>query len=115
MLRVCAEVVRRADGRLNQGYQPPLRIAIAVNIPLGGLDGSMTCEQLDVSQGSTGLVHQSRGSRDECTPSRVGRAAVETESLIGALEPDYDTEGFHGAAAFRTNDWSRAGRRWPQG
>ena len=57
MLRACADVVRRADGQLNQGYQPPLCIAITVDIPLGGLNGLMSCQQLDVSQGSASLVH----------------------------------------------------------
>jgi hypothetical protein len=31
-------VVVKADGRLDQGYQPPLCVAIAIDVSLGGLD-----------------------------------------------------------------------------
>jgi hypothetical protein len=34
---------------LEEGYEPPLCIAVAVNVPLRGLDGAMTGEELDVS------------------------------------------------------------------
>jgi hypothetical protein len=36
--RVCADVVVKAGGRLDQGYQPPLCVAITINVSLGGLD-----------------------------------------------------------------------------
>ena len=36
--RPCSGVVVKASGQLNQGYQPPLCVAIAIDVSLGGLD-----------------------------------------------------------------------------
>jgi hypothetical protein len=74
----------------------------------------VTGKKLDVSQRSACLVNESRGAGDKSTASRMRRAAVETESLIGAFEPDHDTEWLHWTAPLRANDWPRARRRLPQ-
>ena len=74
----------------------------------------MTGKKLDVSQRSACLVNEPRGTGDKGTASRMRRAAVETESLIGAFEPDHDAEWFHWTAALRANDRPRARRRLPQ-
>ena len=40
---------RRGHGASNHRNEFALRVAIAVNVPLRGLDGAMTGEELDVS------------------------------------------------------------------
>ena len=42
-----------------------LRVAVAVDVPLGGLDRPMACQQLDVPQAAACLVDDAGGAGDE--------------------------------------------------
>ena len=44
----------------DHGHELALRIGVAVDIPLGGLDGPVAGEQLDIAQRATGLVDEPR-------------------------------------------------------
>ena len=50
---------------LDQRYQPPLCVAVAIDVPLRGLDRAMPSMQLNIAQGTTGFVHKPRRPRDE--------------------------------------------------
>ena len=62
----------------NHCHQLALRISVAVDVPLRGLDRPVTGEQLDIAQRTTGLVDEPRGPGDERPASRMRRAAVQT-------------------------------------
>ena len=53
----------------NHCDQLALHIAVAVDVPLSCLDRPVTGEQLDISQRTTGLVHEPRCPGDERPPS----------------------------------------------
>jgi hypothetical protein len=43
-------VVGGVSGVLDQRYQPPLGVTIAIDVPLRGLDRAMTSKQLNIAQ-----------------------------------------------------------------
>ena len=88
----------------NQRYQPPLCVAVAVDVSLRRLNGAMTGEQLDISQRSTRPVNQPCRSRDECSATGMRGTAIKTDGAIGATEPDHDASCFHLVAPLRQND-----------
>ena len=94
----------------NQRYELALGVGVPVDVPLGGLNGTMTGQQLNVPQRTTGLVGEPGGPGDEGAPARMGRAAVETDVVKCTIEPDHDTEWRHRATALRSNDRTHAGR-----
>ena len=51
----------------DERYEPPLGIAIAVDIALGRLNGPMTSQQLNVPQRTASFVNQTSGARNEGT------------------------------------------------
>jgi hypothetical protein len=57
----------RASGVLDQRYQPPLGVTVAIDVPLRGLDRAMTSKQLNIAQGTTGFVYKPGRSSDECS------------------------------------------------
>lgn len=60
-------VVGKGSEVLDQRYQPPLSVTVAVDVPLRGLDRAMPSEQLNIAQRTTGFVHKPSRSRDECS------------------------------------------------
>jgi hypothetical protein len=83
---------------LDKRYKPPLRIANTVDIALRNLNGPVTREQLNVAKRTTCIMNDASRAGDECSPSRVGGAALEPHSLVCAGEPDHDGERLHSAA-----------------
>ena len=57
---------RRNHGASNHCNEFALGIAVAVDVPLRGLDRPVTCQQLHVPQRATCLVHGAGGPSDEC-------------------------------------------------
>jgi hypothetical protein len=55
----------------DQRYQPPLGVAVTVDVPLCSLNGPVTGEQLNIAQRATGLMHQPCRSRDGGAPTRM--------------------------------------------
>jgi hypothetical protein len=73
--------------------QLALHIAVAVDVPLSYcLDRSVTGEQLDIAQRTTGAMSQPRRPGDERPPSRMGRAALETNVAEYAVKSDHNTQ-----------------------
>jgi hypothetical protein len=99
--RPCFGVVVKASGRLDQRYQPPLSVRIAIDVPLGGLDGTVTSQQLHIAQRTAGLMNGTSGSRNESAPTRMRRASVEAQIAVSTCEPDDDAECRHLTTAFR--------------
>ena len=63
----------------NHCDQLALHISVAVDVPLGRLDRAVPGEQLDISQRTTGFVHEPRRPGNKRPPSRMRRAAVQTD------------------------------------
>jgi hypothetical protein len=66
LLPSSAAIVGDVSGPLDQRYQPPLGVTVAIDVTLRGLDGAMTSKQLNIAQGTTGFVHQSGRPSYEC-------------------------------------------------
>jgi len=95
--------VRGLSEVLDQGYQPPLGVAVAIDISLRGLDRAMTSEQLNIAQGATRCVHQSSCPSYERAATRMGRAALQIERFERAVKPDNDTKRRHCPTLLRPN------------
>ena len=67
LLSSSAAVVGDVSGVLDQRYQPPLRVAVTIDVSLRGLDRAMTGKQLNIAQGTTGFVYKPGRPRDECS------------------------------------------------
>jgi hypothetical protein len=50
-----------------QRYQPPLNVAVAIDISLRSLDRPVTRKKLDIAQGTTGFMYKPGRPRDECS------------------------------------------------
>ena len=66
-----AAVVGGVSGVLDQRYQPPLGVTVAIDVPLRGLDRAMTSEQLNIAQGTTGFMYKPGRPGDECSATRM--------------------------------------------
>jgi hypothetical protein len=96
-----------AKMRLDQRYEPPLGIAVAIDIALRGLNRPMAGEQLNVPERATGFVDQPSRARNKGSPARMRRAAVEPKVVIGALKPHHHTQCRHRSATLGPNDETR--------
>ena len=88
----------RISGIPSAGYQPPLGVTVAIDIPLRGVDRAMTCKQLNIAQRTSGFMYKPSCPRDECSAARMRGAAIKTNGAIGAAKPDDDAARFHLAA-----------------
>lgn len=96
------------DWALDQRYQPPLSIAVTVDIALCRLNGAVARQELNVAQRATCLVHHARGSCNERAAARVRRASVKAERFISSAKPNHDAHRPHRAAALRSDYWPPA-------
>jgi hypothetical protein len=56
---------------LDERYEPPLRIAIAVDIPLRGLNRPVTREELNVTKRAASLMDHAGGAGNERPATRM--------------------------------------------
>ena len=94
-LPLSAAVVADVTGVLDQRYQPPLGVTIAIDVPLRGLDRAMTGEQLNIAQRATSFMNKPRGPRNKRSATRMGRATLQIELFECTVKPDNDTKGRH--------------------
>ena len=59
-------------GVSQQANEPPLPAGVAIDVALGGLDGSVASEQLNVAQAAAATVDVSRRGGDEGPPAGMG-------------------------------------------
>ena len=64
--------------RLDERYQPPLSVRIAIDVPLGGLNGTMTRQQLYVAERPSRFMNGASGSRNEGAPTGVRGAPIQS-------------------------------------
>src|SRR5271166_5245961 len=76
----------------NHRDQFTLSVAVAIDVPLGGLDRPVTGQQLDVPQAAACLVHDPGGTGDEGPSAGMGRAAFQANVLERPVEPHDDAE-----------------------
>src|SRR5450756_21796 len=106
---------------LNQRHQPALSVGVAVDVPLGCLNRSVTGENLHVPERTTGFMNEAGSPGDECPAARVGRTPRQPQVSIRAGEPVGDARWGQAAAAFGTHNVQRSvadlappGQRFPQ-
>jgi hypothetical protein len=56
---------------LDKRYEPPLRVAITVDVALRGLNRPVTREQLNVTKRAAGLVEHTGGAGNERPTTRM--------------------------------------------
>src|SRR5665811_2142911 len=57
----------------DQRHQPALSVGVAVDVPLGCLNRSVTGENLNIPERPTGFMNEAGSPGDECPAARVGR------------------------------------------
>ena len=63
--------------RLDERYQPPLSVRIAIDISLGGLDGTMTRKELYIAERPSGFMDGASGSRNEGASTGMRGAPIQ--------------------------------------
>src|SRR5450759_3247188 len=111
----------RCGGTSDQRHQPALSVGVAVDVPLGRLNGSVAGEDLHVPERPTGFMNEAGSPGDECPAARVGRAPRQPQVSIRTGEPVGDARWGQAAAAFGTHNVQRSvadlappGQRFPQ-
>jgi hypothetical protein len=99
-----AEIAVSVKVQLDQRYEPPLGVAVAIDIALRGLNRPMAGEQLNVPKRAAGFVDEPSRARNKGSAARMRRAAVEPKVIIGALKPDHHTQCRHWSATLGPND-----------
>jgi len=84
-----------------------LPAGVAVDVTLGGLDGSVASEQLNVAQAAAAAVDVARGGRDEGSSAGVRRASLEAKLFEhSAAKPvDHAGRGAKQPPRAERNDW----------
>src|SRR5450759_4504358 len=108
-------------GTSDQRHQPPLSVGFAVDVALGGLNRSVTGENLNIPERPTGFMNEAGSAGDEGPAARVGRAPGKAYCPIRTGEPVGDARWGQAAAAFGTHNVQRSvadlappGQRFPQ-
>lgn len=82
---------------LDQRYQSPLRVAVAVDVPLRRLNRAVSGQELNISQRSARLMNQPSCAGDKRPSPGMRGAAIQFQHRIGTIKPDYNAMWGHAA------------------